>query len=89
MTIWKTSELETLFTCDCGETQTQLSILDWEDILVVTMSDHPRGFWRCLWHLFRYGEATYLDMTMQAETALGLSEELKKQAERIIEARKK
>ena len=81
----KDKDLPVLFMCDCSDTATVLEVLDWDDILIVSLSNRALGFWRSLWRLLRHGESTYLDITMKAETARELAEELVKAADRIKE----
>lgn len=82
MTTWTNKEHEKLWTCDCHDTSTQLSVFDWDDMIIVELTDRPVSFWRRLWRFIRNGDSWYGEIILRPEDALSLSIELEKYAKR-------
>lgn len=87
MPIWDMREegeinKDVLFTCSCGETQNQLQVIDWNDLIILSISDRTDGFFRRLWNFLKRGRHSYMEIVFRQNEALALAKELERYADK-------
>lgn len=73
MPSWINEQGETLWTCNCGETQTQLRLFDWDGVNILSIYDiKSESYWRTLWNAIR-GKAPNHEIVLSDNDLLSLS----------------